>query len=291
MTGDVLAQERQPQRIGRPGAVAAARRRRFVGAEQLPARGFGDPARHQLLRDAVVADLVQLVHRHQRLVVKRGVDAEAVEHPAQQPSVVQAQNEVAESKGAQHVADRRAHFDLDDRRGRPDRVDVALVELAEAAARRAIGAPDRLDLVALEETRQRAPVLGDDPGQRHGQVVAQRQVGLAGGLVLAAAQDLEDQLGAFVAVLARQRLDVLERRRLERLEAVPPVDALDDPDHVLSPTDVVRQEITHAARWARLFGHRNVAVWRRCQKDRTPRTRAHNAAHPSPEYLTIIVRL
>ena len=98
---------------------------------------------------------------------------------------------------------RRQHFGFDDRRGRPDRVDVALVELAEAAARRAIRPPHGLNLVPLEELRQLRLVLRDDARERHRQVVAQRQVGLAARLVLAALQDLEDELIALFAVLAR----------------------------------------------------------------------------------------
>ena len=91
-------------------------------------------------------------------------------------------------------------------------------------------------------------MLGDDAGERHRQVVAQRQVGLARRLVLAAAQHLENELVAFFAVLARQRLDVLERRRLQRLEAVAAVDVLDDTDDVFAAAHVLRQEIAHPTR-------------------------------------------
>ena len=100
---------------------------------------------------------------------------------------IQADGEVVEPERGQHLADRRQQLDLDDRRGRPDRVDVALVELAEASARRPVGAPHRLNLIALEEPRQLVLVLRDDARERHGQVVAQREVGLAARLVLAAA--------------------------------------------------------------------------------------------------------
>jgi hypothetical protein len=52
--------------------------------------------------------------------------------------------------------------------------------------------------------------MRDDARQRHGQVVAQREIGLPRRLVLAALQDLEDELIALVAVLAEQRLEVLD---------------------------------------------------------------------------------
>ena len=49
-------------------------------------------------------------------------------------------------------------------------------------------------------------MLGDDPGQRYGQVVPQRQIGLTRRLVLASLEDLEDELGSLLAVLPEQRL-------------------------------------------------------------------------------------
>ena len=135
-------------------------------------------------------------------------------------------------KALEDVADRGADLRLDHRRGRADGVHVALVELAEASLARPVGAPDRLNLVALEELRQRAVILRDDARQRHGQVVAQRQIGLARLPLLAALEDLEDEPVALFAVLAEQRLDVLDGRRLERLEPVPLVDVRDDVEDV-----------------------------------------------------------
>ena len=78
-----------------------------------------------------------------------------------------------------------------------------------------------MNLVALEELRQLPRCSGDDARQRHGEVVPQREVGFARlTAFLPALEDLENQPIAFLAVLAEQRLDVLDRRRLERLEAV-----------------------------------------------------------------------
>jgi hypothetical protein len=91
-------------------------------------------------------------------------------------------------------------------------------------------------------------VFRDDARERHREVVAQGKIGLARRLVLAAPQHLENELVAFFAVLAGQRLDVLERRRLERLEAVAAVDVLDDSDDVFAAAHVLRQEIAHPSR-------------------------------------------
>src|SRR5207245_255644 len=79
-------------------------------------------------------------------------------------------------------------------------------------------------------------------------VVAEREVRFPARLVLAALQDLENELVALFAVLADQRFDVLERGRLQRLEAVALVHTTDDPEDMLAAADVVRQEVAGAAR-------------------------------------------
>ncbi len=80
--------------------------------------------------------------------------------------------EVPETEIDQHLRNRATDFGIGDQAGRASDVDIALVELAEATARRPIRAPDRLDLVALVERRE-VLVVGDDAGQRHRQVIAQ----------------------------------------------------------------------------------------------------------------------
>ena len=190
----------------------------------------------------------------------RLVDARRVQDRAQQIAVVQANREVGEAEREQRLARGRADLGLDHRRRRAEDVHVALVELAEAAARRPVGAPHRLDLVALEEARQVA-VLGDDARERHRQVVAQRQVGelalLVGALgrpvegtlqLRAALEDAEDQLVALLAVLAEERLEVLDCRGLERLEAEALVDRGNRLDHEAPAADVAGQEVAHPAR-------------------------------------------
>ena len=122
-----------------------------------------------------------------------------------------------------------------------------MVELAKAPTRWAIGAPDGLNLVPLEKLRQLVVILRHDASERNSEIVPQRQIGLAAGPVLSAAENLVNQLVAFLAVFADERLDVLERRRLERLEAVPLVHVANDTNDVLAPADVGRQEITCAA--------------------------------------------
>src|SRR5207247_6837885 len=129
----------------------------------------------------------------------------------EQLAVIEPDDEILEAEPLKHLADGREDLHFDQQRRRADRVDVALIELAKSPARWTVRAPDRLDLIPLEESRQLVLVLRHDARERHGQVVAQREVRVAGVLVLAALQDLENQLVAFLAVLAEQRLDVLER--------------------------------------------------------------------------------
>ena len=152
----------------------ASQQRIRAGARAMPPRST------QLARDAVTPDLVEFVDRDQRRSVQRRWHARRL----QQRRAAARDGSAGSTKSSnpsslQHVADRRAQLRLDHHRPRADRVDVALEELAEPAARRPIGAPHRLDLVSLEELRQLAAVFGDDARERHGQVVAQGQVRFA----------------------------------------------------------------------------------------------------------------
>ena len=172
--------------------------------------------------------------------------------------MIEPDRELPEAEAAQRVGDRAENVRLDHGRRRPDRIDIALKELAEPSARRPVRAPHRLNLIPFEDLRDLVLILRDDARERHREVVPEREIGFAGVLVLAALEDLEDQLVAFLAVLPEQRLDVLERRRLERLEAVPLVHVPDHADDVLAAPDVVRQEIARAG-WGLgglLIGHR-----------------------------------
>jgi hypothetical protein len=91
-------------------------------------------------------------------------------------------------------------------------------------------------------------VFGHDARQRHGQIVAQREVCLACLLVLAPLEDFEDELIALFAVLPQQRLDVLDRRGLQRLKPVALVHPLDDADDILAPANIRGEKVAHPAR-------------------------------------------
>ena len=111
---------------------------------------------------------------------------------------------------------------------RADRVEIALHELAVAAALRVLAAPDRGDVIALERHAQLADVLGGEAGQRHGQV--EPHADLAAAVVL----ELVELLVGFVAPLAGEDFQVLQRRRVDRAEAERAIDLLGRGDQPLA---------------------------------------------------------
>ena len=141
--------------------------------------------------------------------------------------MVQAQTEsgrIAPAE-AQLLQDLRAGVEdlgFDQLAGGTDDIQVALVELAKAPLGGAVGAIDGRDVVAFEVAGQLIAVLGDDAGERHGQVVTQTGVGdvvfgwgLRAPLQLGAALgDAEYQLIALFAVLAEQGIQSFERPAL-----------------------------------------------------------------------------
>ena len=80
-------------------------------------------------------------------------------------------------------------------------------------------------------------VLGREPGERHGEVEPEAHVAAA---VILEAIEL---LVGLVAPLARQDLEVLERRRVDRRKAIRPVDAAGDLQNPLSGQGLSRQMV------------------------------------------------
>src|SRR4029453_14787609 len=104
-----------------------------------------------------------------------------VEDRRQQLAMVDANREVSETKLGERVRQGGTHLGLDHRRRRAKRIDIALAKLTKAPARGTVGAPYRLNLVALEQSRKLALIMRDDARERHRQVVAQCQVCLPAG--------------------------------------------------------------------------------------------------------------
>ena len=239
-----------PEHRLKPAERVGVTRERF---QQSGRRGNAHSPGSELGNHHVRLNLPELVDRDESGVVLRLGDAVQIEQRGQQPPVIQTNHEIVKAEPAKNFADGREQIDLDDQGRRTDRVDVALIELTKSPARGAIGAPDRLNLIALEELRQLVLILRHDTGERHRQIVPEREIRFPAGLVLAALQNLENELVALVTIFAKQRLDVLERRRFERLEAISLVHIAHDADNVLPPAYFLWEKIARPSRW--LCGH------------------------------------
>src|ERR1041385_5650103 len=116
--------------------------------------------------------------------------------------MVDASREIVEAERNQRITCGSDQLDLNDHRARAEHIDVALIELAEAPTCRTIGAPNRLNLIALEEFRQLVLILRDNARERHSQVITQSEISLAGFFMFAAFQNFEDELIAFFTIFA-----------------------------------------------------------------------------------------
>ena len=133
-----------------------------------------------------------------------------------------------------------------------DHVDVALVELAEAAALGALAAVHALDLVAAEREGQVVFVFGHVARQGHREVEAQGQLGLAALLEGAGGLHEVDLALGFAAGLGQQDLGQFEYRRFHRQEAEALIVAADDVQHALEGNLVTGQQLHDPGRGAGL---------------------------------------
>ena len=139
------------------------------------------------------------------------------------------------------IAVQRLGHDGDDlgvgqRRRRTGDIGVTLPELAEAAALRIFRPPDRGDVIALEGEDEVVLMHRHDAGQRYGQVVAQPDLTTAGVL------EAVHQLFVF-ARLAGENVEILQRRGIERLEAMALEDVAEDADDPLAQDHLLRQVV------------------------------------------------
>ncbi len=174
--------EARPATRGRGEALADATVA-VVGAEvvgqRLDRRGRDVPVA-ELGGDAVDADLVELVERDQDRRLELVRQAVGLDEPAESLAGVELDPEPGQAERVQHVGDGHDGGCVGQQRIRADRVDVALEELAVATLAGPVCPPHGRDLVALERRRQLRAVARDHAGERHREVVAERQVRLAG---------------------------------------------------------------------------------------------------------------
>ena len=156
-------------------------------------------------------------------------DARDLHHPVQDLPVVHPDDVVParDPHGLERIRQHRADLGIRRHARRPHGVRVALIELPESPRPRLLVAPNGPHRIAAVGRRQLVAVLGIDPRQGRRQVVAQRQpvvLFLPGEDALVRAVHVRQELP--------QRLDRLHRCRLQRLEAIKPVDACDRREHL-----------------------------------------------------------
>ena len=177
---------------------------------------------HQVRADLL--DLIDRAHDVARLVGKPEHRVEAVQNAA----VVDADLEALEAHRRKDVVDDGGDLGVvhDVQLAVADDVDIRLIELAEAAALRALAAVDLADLEAAEGEGELVVVQGDVLRQRHGQVKAQGEVAVALG-------EAVDLLFRFAAALGEQDLAGLDDGGIERGEAVAAIGRAQNVHHAL----------------------------------------------------------
>src|SRR4051812_23532589 len=167
---------------------------------------------------------------------------DALQHLA----IVDTDDEIADRHLAKNAVDDARDLGLGEIRERlaVNDVDVALIELAEAAALhlRVLAAPDALDLVAAEGKGELALTHGDIARERHRQVEAQRAFRRR--LVVLIRRQARERVDLLLgAALGGKHLDALGRRCLERQEAKALEVAADEVDERVELQLLVRQKL------------------------------------------------
>ncbi len=240
--------------------------RALVGRE---ARAFGDVAAfvaaafaheggHALGAEAV--DLVDGAHHDAaaggpRLGVGGVKEACDLHHAVEDLAVVDADRDVVggDAGGLKRRTQHGADLGVGGDGGRPHRVGVALGELAEAPRSGLLVAPDRAHGIAAVRVGQVAAVLGEDAGERGGEVVAECEPALVGVFPGEYAGIGAVDIGKILA----QGLDGLDGAAFERVEAVGGVDRADPGQHGVAGLDLGAEAVAKAPRgfcaWAAGF--------------------------------------
>src|SRR5918997_190887 len=145
-------------------------------------------------------------------------------------------------QGLSHDGD---HLGIGQRRRGTGDVGITLPELAEASTLWIFRAPDRGDLVALEGEDQIVLMHCHHAGQGYGQVVAQPDLTTTGVL------EAVHQLFVF-ARLTGENVEILQRRRIEWLEAMALEDVAEDADDPLAQDHLLRQVVAEPLEDTRL---------------------------------------
>ena len=193
----------------------------------------------QFRRHRLGGRLAKLIERPQH--VGRAVgDAAFLQDAGEHAAVVDPDREAADADRGEQVVHDEHRLQVGHGARGADRVEVALHELAIPAPLRVFTPPHRRHVIPLEGRAEHPDVLGAEPGEGHGEVKPQAHVAAA--MVLEAVE----LLVGLVAPLAGEDLEVFERRRVDRREAVGAVDAAGDVENLFAGQGLRRQVVAKA---------------------------------------------
>ena len=215
-------------------------------------RGRGRPTHalcRELGRHRLGARLAELVEAPQDARGLAG-QVEPPEHAAEHAAVVDPDREPLHTDRRQEVVDHEHHLQIGHGARGADRVEVALHELAIPAPLGVLAPPDHGHVIPLERQAEFVDVLGGEPGEGHGQVEPHPH------LAATVVGEPVELLVGLLAPLAGEDLEVFERRRVDRREAVGAVDAAGDVEHPLPGEGLGREMVAEAFERAGLDHHR-----------------------------------
>ena len=138
-----------------------------------------------------------------------------------------------DAQATEHLVDNLHELDLVEQGVGTDHIAIELIELTVATLLRAVGTPYGLYLIALEGHLEFLTVHHHITGKGHRQVVAETFLCRLGGLGTTVL-NTEQQLVAFLAVFAHQRLQGFLCRGLYLLETIELIDGADGVEDIVA---------------------------------------------------------
>jgi hypothetical protein len=172
-----------------------------------------------------------------------------------QPAIVEPDGERTDAQLGEDPFDDSRHLGVvtDRQVVSADHVDVALHELPKAAALRRLAPIDPLDLIPPERKHEVVLMFGHVAGERHGEVVAQRELWVPALLERPGGLHEVHLAFRFTTRLGEKHVGQLDDRRLDRHEAEPRIHGSDGVHHALEHHLLGRQQLQHTGHRSR--GH------------------------------------
>ena len=169
-----------------------------------------------------------------------------------------------DTEAAEHFVHDLDELHLVDERVRAYDVAIALIELAVTAFLRAVGAPNRLNLVSLEGKTDFVAMLDDEAGKGDGEVVAEAFFAGLGselrgihlrklftrhaGKAVAGVEDFEEEFVSFFAVFAHEGGKILHRGSFNLLKTIEVVNFADGVEDVVALRHFFGREVARTFR-------------------------------------------